>query len=694
MRVEEARDRIVRVLLAILVLCVMASGLVAAPPGADAKIDPGLIAALVASEDGTQPFFVVFGGRTPLGAASSIQDWGARGRFVVESLQATANRSQNGVRGYLQGHKIDYTPFWVENKIYVSQGTLELARDLAQRAEVAAILPEVIYSIPTPQSTGATVQSIGWGISQIGANLVWSAYGNKGTGIVVANIDTGVQYNHPALVSQYRGNLGGGSFNHTGNWYDPTKTCGATPCDNNGHGTHTMGTMVGDDGAVNQIGVAPGAEWIACKGCSTNNCAGSALTACAQWILAPAGNASLRPNIVNNSWSGGGGDNWYQSYVQNWVAAGVFPAFAIGNTGPCCGTAGSPGDYPGSFASGATDSSDTIASFSSRGPSAFGGVKPDLSAPGVSIYSSIPTNAFAYYSGTSMASPHTAGTVALLWAVRPSYKGNIAATESLLETNAATRTSAETCGGLPAGAIPNNTYGSGRLNAKMAVDAAAPTVNQPPTVTISTPGTDGQQFNCGTPVAFSATASDPQNGNLTVHWSGPGDPATGTGGSISKTFSCTTELSFQTITAGVTDSGGLSASDTVVVNIANPNGVPAAPSNLAASVSGATVNLSWSDNATNENGFKVYRRQKTRKEVGLLGRSPDDCESQCDIVHGQHRQRQLPVLCERRTTPGASRFRRTLSVWVSSCEDRNYYLWERRAPRLDSDPRVSEGGHQ
>ena len=616
MRGGEVLHRIGSLIPAALLLCAMASGLLAAPPGADAKIDPGLITALVGSEDGTQPFFVVFAERTALGAASSIQDWAARGRFVVESLQATANRSQNGVRGYLQGRRIDYTPYWVENKIYIPKGTLDLARDLAQRPEVAAILPEVIYSIPLPQSSGAGVQYLGWNIAQIGADLVWSAYGNNGAGIVVANIDTGVQYNHPALVNQYRGNLGGGSFNHAGNWYDPTSTCGGAPCDNVGHGTHTMGTMVGDDGAGNHIGVAPGAKWMACKGCATNNCADSALTACAQWILAPAGNSSLRPNIVNNSWGGTGGDAWYQSYVQSWAAAGVFPAFSIGNGGSSCATAGSPGDYPGSFASGATDSSDTIASFSSRGPSAFGGVKPDVAAPGVNIYSSVPTNGFAYYSGTSMASPHTAGAVALLWAIRPSYNGNIAATESLLESNAFVRTTVETCGGVPAGTSPNNTYGSGRLNVKLAVDAGAAPVNQPPVVAIGTPATDGQQFNCGTPVSFVATASDPQNGNLTgaIQWSGPGTPATGSGGNMSKTFSCANELGNRTIAANVTDLGGLSATDTVVVNIVNPGGAPDAPSNLAATVSGSNVNLTWTDTAANESGFRVYRRQQNGKK--------------------------------------------------------------------------------
>src|SRR5262249_27485372 len=163
---------------------------------------------------------------------------------------------------------------------------------------------------PLPQATtGSTIQATTeWNISQIRADQVWPT--TTGTGTVVANIDTGVQYNHPALVSQYRGNLGGGLFNHTGHWFDPTGRCAAPPCDNVFHGTLTMGVMVGFDAATVQdhVGVAPGAKWIACKGCATTSCSGSTLISCAQWIVGAA------PHVVNNSWAGGRGSNWYQSY--------------------------------------------------------------------------------------------------------------------------------------------------------------------------------------------------------------------------------------------------------------------------------------------------------------------------------------------------------------------------------------------
>src|SRR5262249_25659742 len=160
-------------LLGILVTIALSPALSAADP--DTKIDKGLISTLTDSDDGTGAFFVVFGERSNLSQAQRISNWAARGKFVVDTLQATANRSQNGVRGYLQGHKINYTTFWVENTIYIPEGTLDLARDLATRPEVAAIIPEKTYAVPPP--SGAETQSVGWNISQIGADLVWSATG-------------------------------------------------------------------------------------------------------------------------------------------------------------------------------------------------------------------------------------------------------------------------------------------------------------------------------------------------------------------------------------------------------------------------------------------------------------------------------------------------------------------------------------
>jgi hypothetical protein len=378
-----------------------------------------------------------------------------------------------------------------------------------------------------------------------------------------------------------------------------------------------MGTMVGDDGGANQIGVAPGAKWIACKGCSTSSCASSHLTACAQWVVNPGGGQSP-PDVVNNSWGGGGGDNWYRSFVQSWRAAGIFPAFSNGNSGPNCSTSGSPGDYPESYSSGATTNTDAIASFSSRGPSAFGSlIKPNVSAPGSGVRSSYPTNGYASLSGTSMASPHTAATVALVWAAAPGYEGNIGGTEQILNDSAAPRLSTQTCGGVSGSVSPNNTFGRGLLDAFAAVQLAQGPGNQPPAVTITSPG-NGAPINCDTPVNFTGNAIDPEDSDISASlvWTDNG-AGLGSGASFSKTYACT-EAGSHTIVASVTDSGGASDSDTITINIVDP-GIPNAPSNLTASVSGTIVTLTWEYSATND-GFALERKLKGNNPWGEVKR--------------------------------------------------------------------------
>ena len=228
-----------------------------------------------------------------------------------------------------------------------------------------------------------------------------------------------------------------------------------------------MGTMVADDdpSLTWQAGMAPNATWIACKGCETNSCSDTALNACADWILAPGGSAANRPNVVNNSWGGGGGDTWYQAKVQAWVAAGIFPAFSAGNSSGCS-SLGSPGDYQESFG---TTGHDVNRNHSyAQGPSAFGHepyTKPNISGPAVSVCSTIPTNQWTCgYSGTSMASPHTAGAVALLWSCNPSLVGQVDLTFQALQNGADTPTPAIPSCGVP----PDNqgTYedGYGYLN--------------------------------------------------------------------------------------------------------------------------------------------------------------------------------------------------------------------------------------
>ncbi len=466
---------------------------VAAPPPALAKsvsdkprIDPQLLANLAAAPDEKAEFLVALKEQADLSAAYSMSDWDARGQAVLSALQATANRSQAGLRAALDSGGITYQPLYIINAVIVKGGNLALVNSLAARSDIDYIQANHRIEAPKPidplYNTLAGPDAVGWNIDLVKAPQVW-AMGNRGEGMVVAEIDTGTQYDHPALYRQYRGWLGGSSYDHNYNWYDPYNQSPLAPHDVNGHGTHVMGTMVGEDASLaNQIGMAPGAKWISCKG--GDDVSGYLLTnellVCAEWILAPWDlnsqnpNPAMRPNVVNNSWGGSPNDYWYTGAVAAWRAAGIFPAFANGNGGVNgCSTAHSPGDYWNTFSSGATDNLDAIAGFSSRGPALYTGIlKPDISAPGVSIRSSLPNNTYGNLGGTSMASPHTAGAVALLWAADPELIGNVDLTGWILQQSALPLYTTEGCGGDTPTSHPNNTFGYGRLDTYAAVQLA------------------------------------------------------------------------------------------------------------------------------------------------------------------------------------------------------------------------------
>jgi subtilisin family serine protease len=445
-----------------------------------AAIDPSVLAELHAK--GEADFFVVFREQADLSAAHAIRDWNERGRFVYERLVATADSSQVGVRAQLGATNAEVTPFWIVNAIHVKGADGALVSLLAARPEVAAIvaLPEVTLIAGAtrtgrsePDSTEG-IESVEWNIDRIRAPLVWSTYGVRGEGIVIGSIDTGVQYDHPALVEHYRGNLGGGVFDHNYNWYDPDFVCGnpsIEPCDPDGHGTATTGVAAGDDGGDNQIGVAPGARFLQAA-FDFDNPSAYGMFMVMQWMLAPTDlngqnpNPDLRPHVVNNSWGWNSGNGYFRGAVQAWVASGIFPSFAAGNEGPTCNTMLSPGDYPESYAAGALGMNDVVTVFSSRGPSFFGPIKPDIAAPGEDIRTSIPGG--AYLSGcwgTSFAAPHVTGTVALIWSLNPELIGQVETTRLHLD-HSAIDTSDLACGGDP---DDNNVYGRGRLDAFAAV---------------------------------------------------------------------------------------------------------------------------------------------------------------------------------------------------------------------------------
>ncbi|MDQ3127378.1 MAG: S8 family serine peptidase, partial [Chloroflexota bacterium] len=453
-------------------------------PGVAAPIDKALQKGLKA---GTATALIVeFGTKADLRPATKVKDRTKRGAAVLKALNDTAITAQRGARATAaktRGAKV--TTYWLTNVMVVEGDakTLDrLATQLSKVTGVTSVRAPKSYPLVKPVETSIAILAAAgepeWGVAKIRANEAW-ADGILGQGIVVANIDTGVDYLHPALVEQYRGN-DGGTFTHDYNWWDPSGICGPEPCDNAGHGTHTMGTMVGGDGPgpfTPDTGVAPGAEWIAAKGCEDFSCSEIALLSSGQFVLAPTDlngenpDPSRRPDVVNNSWGGGPGDTFYLETVQAWRAAGIIPVFSSGNPGPSCGEGGSPGDFSEAFSAGATDDNDKIAEFSGRGPSTFGKVNPDVAAPGVDVVSSVPGGGYEAFSGTSMAAPHVAGTLALVLSAEPVLRGNVAAATNAVRVTAVDRLD-DSCGGDDDG-DPNNVYGDGRIDAKAAVDLVA-----------------------------------------------------------------------------------------------------------------------------------------------------------------------------------------------------------------------------
>nr|WP_090085049.1 S8 family peptidase [Lentibacillus persicus] len=401
---------------------------------------------------------------------------------VISELKSTALESQRNVKQFLQkqsekGFAENIHSYHIVNGMAVT-ATKDVAEKIAGFEEVEKILPNENRTLFKPETKDvkapeSDVANIEWNVDRVNAPETWEM-GIDGSGTVVASIDTGVQWDHPALKENYRGyDASNDEVNHDFNWFDATAG-ESEPYDDQGHGTHVTGTMVGHetDGS-NQVGVAPGAEFISVKAFTAAGGTDVDLLEAAEWILAPTdseGNAraDLAPDVVNNSWGGGPGlDEWYRDVVINWRAAEIFPEFSAGNTG--LGNPGGPGsvaapaNYPESFATGATDSGDNLADFSLEGPSPYDEIKPDIAAPGVGIRSSIPGDAYGAMSGTSMAGPAAAAVAAMLRQVDSSI--TVDEMEQVLTDTAISLTDDT----YPES--PNNGFGHGLVNAYDAVSA-------------------------------------------------------------------------------------------------------------------------------------------------------------------------------------------------------------------------------
>lgn len=427
-------------------------------------------------------------------------------RYVFEHLQRHADESQADIRRYLIQQSIDFQSYWMVNALYIPQGNLALAQAIAQRGDVARLLPNlpIRAEFPRPEDPLVALRDGApeWGLTRIQADSVW-ALGFRGQGAVIGGQDTGYDWEHPALQSKYRG-WDGSQASHDYHWHDAIhekhplnvdtfNPCGFNvphPCDDGSHGTHTMGTMVG--GVDNEIiGVAPEARWIGCRNMERGWGTPESYIECFQWFMAPTDlngqnpNPDMAPHVINNSWGcptveGCNPNNFelMRQAVANLRLAGVVVVVSAGNDGPACHTVKNPAPiFAESFSIGASTPADTVAAFSSRGNVTVDGsnrLKPNVVAPGTQVRSSVPGGGYASYQGTSMAGPHVAGLVALLISADPNLAGQVERIEEIIEQTAVPIAVTQSCDGFSPHAIPNPISGYGRVDVLAALRIVRP----------------------------------------------------------------------------------------------------------------------------------------------------------------------------------------------------------------------------
>ncbi|MBF0313458.1 MAG: S8 family serine peptidase [Oligoflexia bacterium] len=474
------------------------------------KLSPMLQKQLNFNQSDALSVLVYLRGKADLSRSAQLKSKQEKGAFVYKTLKSVALRAQAPFLKWLSGQKITYQRFYIVNMIALFDVNAEAILQISKRSDVEKIvlnpsfkaLPETSFAEvvmsemdDAMKADGGESKGPGANIVNTGADQVWTKLNVRGEGIVVAGQDTGVEWRHPALVRQYRGASG----DHAYSWHDSIKStiggdsnsCGynlSEPCDDNGHGTHTIGTVVGDDGNGNQVGMAPQAKWIACRNMDAGFGRPSTYIECFEWFLAPypqgqdpltAGRSDKAPHVINNSWGCPAEEGCHEAEIlpilRALKAAGVMVVASAGNEGSACSTIqDAPAMHSEETLSVGAHSHSTgaIANFSSRGPSTYDGqIGPDVTAPGVNIRSSTVGGGYSgfMWSGTSMAGPHVVGEVALLWSAKKNLIGKIEETVAIIRNSATAKITSESCGGVSGSKVPNNTFGYGAINAYKAL---------------------------------------------------------------------------------------------------------------------------------------------------------------------------------------------------------------------------------
>jgi len=363
----------------------------------------------------------------------------------IRAMQANAEASRRSFLTLFGADVTDVRSYWLINAVAMvaRQGTIEsmVLYDGIRRIE----LDDVVELLPTRvERDGTEASGFAWGLEKIGVPEARTQFGLLGTGVRVGIIDTGCDGKHPDLqgkVVAFKDFVDG-----------KTETY-----DDQGHGTHCCGTIAGGNAGGTHIGVAPEARLVVAKSLNAQGSGyDSWLLGAMEFMADPDGDPATAdaPVVVNNSWGSSGNDTTFVDAVKAWLALGIVPAFAAGNSGPFGRTVGIPGGYLESFAVGSTSSWDWASVFSSRGPVTWDGVdhvKPDVAAPGSSIYSAKAGGGYTKLSGTSMACPHVTGVIALMFQARPGL--------TVAQVRPALESTAKDLGDDG----KDNTYGAGRI---------------------------------------------------------------------------------------------------------------------------------------------------------------------------------------------------------------------------------------
>lgn len=383
-------------------------------------------------------------------------------KYLIQMYQASAKN----VAGLVQSNPRDIKlvdQFWINNSLALDV-TPNGLRALTQSPAVEKIYANrrVVYSQPVaarPVRHLREAADYTYGLKDLGLDKLQSERPDlNGQGVVVGLIDTGIDGKHPALKGKIP------------LFYDASLNKITEPTDKQSHGTHTAGTILGGDRETVKIGVAPGAKMIGSAALDGYD----KMLKSMQFMLDPDGNPQTAdaPRLISNSWNAGGAPDIELFYraITAWEAAGILPVFSAGNAGPGPKTITTPHEHPSVLAVGATDANFKIASFSSRGPGVFQGKptqKPDFTAPGVNILSTVPGGGFQEMSGTSMACPHAAGVATLLFQVNPKFTP-----QNVREIMMKTLRFVDQSGNPIAQPVWNPAYGFGRMDAYTAIKAA------------------------------------------------------------------------------------------------------------------------------------------------------------------------------------------------------------------------------